>query len=375
MESTINIAQQTKFNIISSAHGKIEKLLLAIPEYSEHENHIRVLIDDILKKLPEYCQVEIVVQDNVDTISMVKSIIDNHNTTRRCHIIVKKGIENLKFWIQDPFIVTSNSKEIKLLTPSNQQNSIVKFLENSRIYPVQRVPISFHGGNILVADDFVLIGANHYVINQKQLLDTFERPTDINLDAETKNLLKEYLGVNMEIIPVGNSKYHNQSMVEPFPHIDLYITLAGRNTQGQYQLLVGKTVAANPKDYHLANSLNHCIEPIVAELTKKGFAIIRNPIPLTRGKVFEGDTYYCYYNNCLVEIDNGTKRVWIPTFGHDKWSEQLKEYDTKNKEIWHQLGFDVIELMNFHPFVNHGGGIHCITKCIKRVSTENDRLK
>jgi len=349
----INIAQQKKFNVISSAHGRIEKLLLAIPEYSEHENHVRTLIGDILEKLPEYCQVEFVVQDNVDTISMVKSIIDNHNTTRRCHIIVKEGLENLKFWIQDPFIVTSDSKEIKLLTPSNQDNSIIKFLENNQIYPVQRVPIR---------------------INQKQLLDTSERPADINLDAETKKLLKEYLGVNMEIIPVGNSKYHNQSVVEPFPHIDLYITLAGRNTQGQYQLLVGETVAANPKDYYLANSLNQCIEPIVAELTKKGFDIIRNPIPLTRDKVFEGDTYYCYYNNCLVEIDNGTKRVWMPTFGHNEWSEQLKKYDAENKEIWSRLGFDVIELMNFHPFVNHGGGIHCVTKYIKRVSTENDWL-
>lgn len=372
MENIINIAQQTKFNIISSAHGRIEKLLLAIPEYSEHENHVRILIVDILEKLPEYCQIEFVVQDNVDTISMVKSIIDNQTTTQRCHIIVKKGLENLKLWIQDPFIVTSNSKEIKLITPLNQKNPIVKFLENNKIYPVQLVPINFHGGNIIVADDFVLIGANHFVINQKQLLDTFGRPADINLDAETKKLLKEYLGVNMEIIPVGNSKYHNQSMVEPFPHIDLYITLAGRNTQGRYQLLVGKTVAANPKDYHLANSLNQCIEPIVAELTKKGFDIIRNPIPLTRDNIFEGDTYYCYYNNCLVEIDGATKRVWMPTFGHDEWSEQLKKYDAENKAIWHQLGFDVIELMNFHPFVNHGGGIHCITKCVKRVSTKND---
>ena len=131
-------------------------------------------------------------------------------------------------------------------------------------------PLFFQGGNILIGDDFVLIGVDYLF----ETLDTFLRyrpvlgmPDDraqaqdfiVDLfretfdaertiffagtrlrvpETETRPLLIE--GEDWTEVLYAGSGHH-----QPIFHIDMFISLAGRGPSGRYRLLVGSPVDAD----------------------------------------------------------------------------------------------------------------------------------
>jgi hypothetical protein len=75
--------------------------------------------------------------------------------------------------------------------------------------------------------------------------------------------------------------------------------------------------------------------------------------------------YFATSNNCLVEITDTSKRVWLPTYGHGPW-RALAATDEASREIWEELGFEVVQLGDFHPFAQNLGSLHCIKKYLAR---------
>jgi|GEM_PF-985753 len=391
-------------NAVSSAHGRIERVLLALPKYGEDTQHVWDLLADLSRKLPHYTKLELLVYDNEATQKAVENtlkqeVVDyffydenigdkQHLTelrnTKRCCIIKNPNYHNFSIWVQDPFLVVAdeeyNSSGLILIEPEEglkgtDDDEIADHFEKLDIYRAENAPLSFHGGNVLVADDFILVGANHFNSTKKIVAKELKRVEDCKtLDERTRNHFARYLGRDMKIIPVGNTKYHHCKIdgeiqkgrgvvKEPFTHIDMYISPAGRDENGQYQLVIGDPIAMNVDDESAVQSLKGLMEPVVENLTSQGFKIIRNPMPLNN---VSGNSYYCYYNNSLIEIDENSKRIWIPTFGHGDWKESLRRYDIQNREIWRDLGFEVIELMDFHPFVRQKAGVRCVTKFMGR---------
>ena len=393
---------------LSDAHGRIKRILMTLPKYGEDVSHIVNLLADLIRKLPHYTHFELFMYDDEPTQEAVEEVLKREladyffyadymfdveglakHEEKKCCIIKNPHDYNFSIWVQDPFIVVQEKeyggRGVILLEPHDEihgteDDEIANTFEELDLYKAENIPLSFHGGNTLVADDFVLIGAYHYNKSKKMIAKELDIQDDEKLERITKFHFARHLGKGLKIIPVGNNlvqknKPEDAPSSEPFPHIDLYISLAGRCEDGTYRLLVGQPIAVLPKDEALAASMQDCIEPIVKNLEEDGFQIIRNPMPLTRTKVENGNTYYCFYNNALIEIDGKSKRVWMPTFGYGEWAEYLRKYDIENREIWHNLGFEVSELIDFHPFVRDRAGVRCVTKYMGRTSIYHSNYK
>jgi hypothetical protein len=165
-----------------------------------------------------------------------------------------------------------------------------------------------------------------------------------------------------ELRYVGN----RPGTTQPIFHIDMFITLAGRGSDGRYRVLVGDPRAAAQL---LGSDLPvHAMAPVfddvAAGLGRQGFDVHRNPLPL----VYVDDPdrrerlwYFASSNNALVDGEV----VYLPSYGHGTWAA-LATTDQANEQLWHRLGFQVRFLADFHPFAENLGAAHCITKYLAR---------
>jgi hypothetical protein len=169
-----------------------------------------------------------------------------------------------------------------------------------------------------------------------------------------------------EFIRTGNHEGSSQPVFD----LDGFISLAGRSASGAYTLLVGDprmaaelTGAAVPD-----HALVDVFDAVAARLAERGFAVVRNPLPLVKHDDAVLRTRWWYFassNNVLVEIDGDARTVWLPTYG-DADHPELRLTDQSNQRIWASLGFEVRPLPSFHVFARGLGAAHCICKCLSR---------
>ncbi|WP_266205105.1 hypothetical protein [Pontibacter kalidii] len=257
-----------------------------------------------------------------------------------------------------------------------------------------KVPVYFEGGNVLVGDDFFLLGANYAVDTCLHLSEQLLSDKGLKLKKAITELYQQYLDKDRILYLVGSTLQlpaeqkrrftrngeeweellymrNKEGSVQPVFHIDMFLTLAGRNENGKYRVLVGDPRMASDllHNKYAALATPEAFDEIAALLTRLKFEVIRNPLPL----VYVDDEqrrvrkwYYATYNNALVEVRSAQERtVWLPSYGHGNWPE-LQRTDEENKAIWEQLGFRVILLGDFHPFAAFAGSVHCIKKYVER---------
>jgi hypothetical protein len=272
-------------------------------------------------------------------------------------------------------------------------------------------PLYFQGGNVLVGDDFFLIGAD-YPARSLRYLDKgaiipeeegwsrgklYERILQLygaNLDfrrrlipigsslpvlgQQTRTFCKGGK-VWTEISNMGNSR-DELATVQPLFHIDMFLTLLGRpGPRNKYRVAVGDPAMAAEiikkelPEYELPDfAMPEVFDDIARTLARQhDFEVVRTPLPLVYSDDearLERRWYFATSNNCLVQFDREKPQnniIWMPTYGYKPW-EELKLTDTKTKEIYEGLGFKVRTLTNFHPFAENLGAMHCIKKYLRR---------
>jgi hypothetical protein len=167
-----------------------------------------------------------------------------------------------------------------------------------------------------------------------------------------------------EVLYFGNG----QGTVQPLFHIDMFISLVGRDSGGAYNVLVGSPqMAADILGEPLPEgAMQDVFDDIASGLQSLGFNVHRNPLPMSYDDDDSDKVRYWYFatgNNVLTQ-DN-PRRVWIPTYGHGHWAK-LAATDAENKRIWESLGYSVELLPDFHPFAANLGAAHCIQKYLAR---------
>lgn len=142
---------------------------------------------------------------------------------------------------------------------------------------------------------------------------------------------------------------------QPIFHIDILITLAGRNDSGDFEVLVGDpNLADQALGRHSPFSLAGVYDEIAAELSSLGLRVHRNPLvhwpsegskfsfsqleqiasrpgnqalatataelrqagALPASEVTMRSWHHITWNNCLVERYEGGAHVYLPTFAH-----------------------------------------------------------
>ncbi|MDQ3192304.1 MAG: hypothetical protein M3Q58_11990 [Bacteroidota bacterium] len=387
-------------SLISSAEGKIKKILFTLPDYviKGDNNPYWNVFSDLFLKLPSHSKIILLAQE--DSHEFLINWFKQNKKEEQVQLIKLPNYINISIWAEDAYAIVRDSKSKKnyFIEPHSfprwEDGFIADFVSKHLGWKRTQIPLYFEGGNILVGDNFWLLGADYPIISLNYLNNLV-----VSKKAEPKSklitrLYKKYLDKSRELIYVGCTlpvpskqsssfqfngekwiqNYYRKNeggTVQPIFHIDMFLTLAGRNEKGKYRIFVGDPKLASKilSLPVLAYAMTELFDNIAENLIKAGFEVIRNPLPL----IYLDDEkekfrtwHFATSNNAIVEIiNNENKTVWLPTYGYGNW-EELKKTDEYNKKLWEDLGFKVILLGDFHPFIENSGSLHCIKKYLER---------
>ena len=408
--------------LVSSSEGKINSMLLTIP-VDAIEGDIMAIYKKMLETLPKSTRFACLV--NTGSKAIVEEWLKTYGRDETSVVVEAPDYVGFSIWAQDAYAISTNLDQqayfVEPLSFLRYADAVVAdYITQATNIKDFQVPLYFQGGNILVADDFWLIGADYPTKTLEYINDAIILPEGEAPEALVKRLFRENLDVSRELHYVGSqipvpvddvilvkedSQYcvdmvfqgNEQGTVQPLFHIDMFLSLAGRDANGKYQILVGDPSMAPMPPSAMVNSytMQNVYDAIADGLKSGGFTVIRNPLPLTFSKqtvkleelnhseneklyriylelrnlglteVELRNWYFATSNNALVEITDTFKRVWLPTYGYDEF-KYLEDSDKKNQDIWENLGFEVTMLPNCHILASGLGAVHCIQKYIER---------
>lgn len=387
--------------IVSSAHGPIRHLLLCYPEYADGQFGYREVYEDLLTKLPETTRYTVVAHPRV--VRDLQRLLRAAGASKRTTIVEAPAFLEFLVWAEDPYVVVQDAGQeppttflVEPFTFRRAGDAVLADLV-ADVTPLQNFqsPLYFQGGNVLIGDDFVLIGADYPAMTlelvqgesppirippgtdeaefvQRLYRETFDRRREVYYVGTRRPVPQpKERSVNIGGLPWTEEVYLGTGTAQPIFHIDMFVCLAGRAESGRYRLLVGSPPLADeiigrPAVRH---ALSELFDDVARNLRRLGFEVIRNPMPITYVDDEESRVrrwYFATSNNCLVQIDEAAgNHVWLPTYGHGDW-EELAATDEANRRVWERLGFTVHQLGNYHEFAQNLGAVHCIKKYLER---------
>lgn len=390
-------------SLVSSLHGSIDRILFTIPYWvffpdnfpNERDLIIkyRNAFQGILQTLPSTANVLFFIHEVAE--QELNNWISNLGLSGRSEVVKAPNGMNFTVWAEDAYSICEDTadSETYFVEPASFRRADDAYIAD-RVSPhtdLERtqVPLYFQGGNILIGDDFWFIGAD-YPTNSLNLGLIVPQQGETNAQAvaraygEAMDNQRKLIVVGSRVPVPSTSKrpvmingelwhevlyFGNKSgTVQPLFHIDMFISLAGRDTNGAYTALVADPqMAADTLNESLPDgAMQDVFDDIASGLRALGFNVVRNPIPMAYDDDDVNKTRYWYFatGNNVITQDN-PKKVWIPSYGHDNWGK-LQATDAQNKQIWEGLGYAVEMLPNFHPFAANLGAAHCISKYLKR---------
>jgi hypothetical protein len=381
--------------LVSSCGGRIDRILLTIPTYAAAE--YAYVYQGLLSQLPSHTR--FVIACHEAAMTTVQGWVVTADAKDRAEIFAMPDHLHFSVWAEDGYVVAGDQDSNRtyfvepFAFPRYADGLIADFAANATDLENTQTPLYFQGGNVLIGDDFFLIGADYPARSLEYLKSHLVRPEGVDPAAFIKSLYNEYLDRDRklhyvastipvpvqqkrpttidgqqwdEILFMGNAPGTSQ----PLFHIDMFITLVGRDA-GRFQVLVGdpRLAAQTLEEPVSPNAMVEVFDNIAKGMSLLGFEVLRNPLPL----VYVDDPdervrrwYFATSNNCLVQNSKSDgKVVWLPTYGHGSW-QKLSSTDLANKRIWEQRGFEVRLLGDFHPFAANLGALHCIKKYLAR---------
>jgi hypothetical protein len=391
--------------LVPSAEGPLGEVLLSYPAYADARSSHQDTYADLVETLPSGTRFTILVHRSVR--DELEVLLAAAGATDRSRLVEVPDYLHFLVWTQDPFLaVTSGSDPVgtgTLVEPVEfaraADSLLADLLMDALPFMTDQSPLPLEGGNTLAGDDFVLLGADT-LLRTRLVSERFGHlrvPPGESLDDLTLRIFRDTVAPGMDVHVVGlpgplppyrlsRTVVDGRPVVEelglglgrsqPIFHLDMFVTLAGRDGDGAYRVLVGDPAMADTVlgRRSVPHSLAWAFDEVAARLRRQGLRVIRNPLPLTYvdypgagpGDPDVRSWYFASSNNCLVQVDRSAgNRVWLPTYGHGDWRE-LRRTDAANADLWASLGFDVVPLGDYHRFAQNLGAVHCITNCYRR---------
>ena len=401
LRTAVRPAGPTVPQIVSSAHGALRQILLCYPPYADGDLSLEPTYASLLRLLPPTCQLTILCHPAV--ADDLARIIERERPDNRPAVIESPDYLAFSVWAEDGYVAVTDVGVDPPRTflvepfsfPRYGDGLIADLVAEATDIQATQVPLYFQGGNVLAGDDFILIGSDYLT----RTLETWAQYGPV-VGAEgpparqVADLFRRSFGASHQLHFVGLRRPIPDDLLaprtfgqdgeewtedvgagagslQPIFHIDMFLSLAGRDPgSGRYRVLVGSPQAA-------ADSLgvrlpDHSLAPAFDEIARQlgllGFEVVRTPLPRVYVDYPEDRLrrwYFATSNNCLVEITDDAKRVWLPTYGHGPW-EALAATDEVNRSIWEDMGFEVVPVGDFHPFAQNLGALHCVKKYLSR---------
>lgn len=383
--------------LVSSAEGTIRRMLLTMPDYAVTSEPLLAVYRSLLGELSPEVALVVLTHDSVaDAVGELLAAAGRSDDT------VIQAPDHLVFsvWAEDGYVVVTDDGAGSgsgtgtyfvepYAFPRYGDGLVAEFVSNATDLRKAQAPLYFQGGNLLIGDDFFLIGAD-YPAESLQYVGGVLLPRSGEAPAELiRRLYGEYLDTGRRLVYVGSTipvpaqrerrfeldgedwseilyGGNEAGTVQPVFHIDMFVTLVGRDASGSYQVLVGDpAMAAELMGERVApHAMREVFDSIANGLRRIGFEVIRNPMPLVYVDDPGDRTRFWYFataNNALVEDGH----VYLPTYAYGEW-ESLAPVEARNVEIWEDLGFTVHLLADCHPLASSLGAVHCIKKYLAR---------
>ncbi len=287
-------------------------------------------------------------------------------------------------WVQDPFLVLKADSGHDILLESStfsRYNShqagdqlIADRIAAQTKFLLKPLPVYLEGGNILVGDDFCLIGSD---VLEKNLIVSDESSGLLQIENQIRNAL----GVE-QIVWIQNIE-DSCSPLAPSPvslakfmHIDMYITLGGKLSNGKELIFVAEISELSGWNVHpcMLNDLKDFLQSVADNLSKKQnssieFHVERIPIILFNS----GEDIVMSYNNCLIERYSNHKNVYLPKFAAEEElnGERIIAIENMVKMSFERFGY-CVQMVDFDGYFNYlarkFGALRCVTKVLNRLS-------
>jgi hypothetical protein len=365
----------------------------------------------LISQLPDGVALSIVATEG--TISAMALWPELAKRRDRLRFIPISDDSNPSFWCQDEFMAGSRGTDER---PILIRSAVAKRAEDAAVaeavgratgIEVVRSDVAFEGGNALVGDDFILVGADAWA--------GFARGPDLDnarqvhfvgtrspMPPRRLRLTEGDHGPIAEEINAGTGRR------QPVFHLDAFVTLAGRGGDGRYRVLLGDPrLAADLTGDSRLQAAAEALAPPFDEVAdwfaaRPEFMVIRNPLPVifsehngllswsrqSIAREFAGVDgadevlsamserplkriavrrwYFATQNSAItLEDADGERTVLLPTYAAGRW-RCLAPAEECNAAVWRELGFRVVELGDFHAFAQHHGSAHCVFKVLAR---------
>ena len=385
VRETLKAPKPQQPKLVSSSEGKINSMLLTIP-VDAIEGDIVAIYKKMLETLPKSTRFTCLV--NSGSKAIVEEWLKTYHRDKTSVVVEAPDYVGFSIWAQDAYAISTNlDKQPYFVEPLSflryADAVIADYITHATNIKDFQVPLYFQGGNILVGDDFWLIGADYPTKTRDYIDNAITLPEGEAPEALVKRLFRENLDVSRELLYVGSQipvpvddviltkedgqycvdmvfQGNDHGTVQPLFHIDMFLSLAGRDANGKYQILVGDPSMAPMAPSAMVDSytMQNVYDAIADSLKSSDFTVIRNPLPLTFSKqtvkleelnhpeneklyriylqlhnlglteVELRNWYFASSNNALLEITDTLKRVWLPTYGYDEF-KYLEDSDKK----------------------------------------------
>ena len=327
-----------EYRLLSSFDGAIDHLLLCVPgdEALEFSGVYGALVDSLPLKTKITILAQPMAQAHIDAWPCAPMRRERLN-------IIDAGDAPMTSWACDLILagVDNQSAPLLLATPRIdrlEDARLPAILTDNGAVKLIYASDAFEGGNILLSSQHIFIGADSPAIT---VLEADVREVVVIAAPECP---PELSGSAMRGADKWQEVFHYHNTAEtqqPIFHIDMFMPLA------------------------LATQF----DAIAEDLTKHGFSVIRNPLPMIyMDKVAEcrRTWFYASSNNVLLQRSSASGNiVWLAEYGHDNWPE-LAKTDAANRELWQSLGYEVRMIGGGQRLAENLGGLHCLTNVLKR---------
>ncbi|MCW2700287.1 MAG: hypothetical protein JWQ45_1822 [Blastococcus sp.] len=419
--------------LTSSWQGRIEQILLALPAWATEDAESATAYRSLISALRP--GTEFVVVHSASTRTPIEEWFIDAGHAGTVTWVPLPDYVRFTDWAEDAYVSLRDTGDGSsyLMEPWEFQRAgdalIADAVEEYAGIRAAQAPLIFQGGNCLIGDDFWLLGTDYFADSVTLLQGRrapVTPPEGADLGTTVRQLFGDYVDSGRTLTLVGTRKpipvaefrgrreddgyfldlpSGGTGAFQPIFHIDMFMTLIGRQDDGRFTLLVGDPAMA---DDLLGTSspyaLSEVYDQIATGLTAAGFDVRRTPLvhrstpgqslPLADLRavaqreqsaalasavreladagaaddtpVTVRDWHHVTWNNCLVEnsADAG-RHVYLPTFGHGD-NADLEPVDQHMTRVWENLGFQVHLLADFNSFARRQGVVHCIKKYLRR---------
>jgi hypothetical protein len=310
-------------------------------------------LSDLLTALPNEVAVRVVVareeefdflrhelsQRNVDLRREMTAVVTGEPITPWA----KDRFGTMRTWFGTPVLAVPPMRSRSSGCRANDERVPDRMSRELRRLNCRSLPFFFEGGDLLSDSTNVYVAANFLGRNQPRN----------KIDPEA---LMETIGgvLGRHVVSIGRDTGD-----VPDHHVGMYLTPLGDNTVAAGDPALGRDlwsllVDQNPGvDVETNEACYTSFHRARNEVERHGLRIVRMPLILTRQP-----RVYLTYNNAILEIRSGEKRIYMPVYG-------IPAQDEAARRIYEAEGWRVFPV-RVGKLYRHTGSLRCLIGIIRR---------